>query len=298
MAAAPASFSTWIDRMSFGLISCMRSGTPSTRINGVELPEEVIPRINTVALPPGCPVVKTVTPDACPWRSDSVLPVGVALASATLTTETDPVISRFRWAVYPVTTTSFRFVVEVVRPISPAGTPAVTGTSRPAKPTALITSVAVAFGSWILKEPSIPVWVRTLVPLTWTVAPGTGLLSVLLITFPVTGFWAKTGPAKSRSKITSQADFLCPFFVFGISSRCLLFQIIKRDRPNKTKFEILQRLFFHHINTTSQRQKRKKISLFATTFLHHSHCGTELLTKAICLLSGDQEGALIVPWPP
>lgn len=29
-----------------------------------------------------------------------------------------------------------------------------------------------------------------------------------------------------------------------------------------------------------------------------SYLLTELLTKAICLLSGDHDGTLIVPWPP
>jgi hypothetical protein len=62
------------------------------------------------------------------------------------------------------------------------------------------------------------------VPLSCIVAPGTGWLSVLLSSFPVTAFWANVAMQVQNMKITTmQPIFRGPFVFFGISSRHLMF---------------------------------------------------------------------------
>jgi len=61
-------------------------------------------------------------------------------------------------------------------------------TSTVSNPTNVTTSIALALGAEIEKEPSAVVCVATLLPFTATVAPKMGCLSLSLITFPVIVF--------------------------------------------------------------------------------------------------------------
>src|ERR1700733_5810234 len=93
----------------------------------------------------------------------------------------------------------------------------------------------------------------TFVPLTWMVAPGTGELSVLLITFPVIVFWALAMQVSRRKIVTMQPILASPFVFFGISSRLFVFS------GNKEKIVITNLVF------------KYSIFYFSTTSsLHHS----------------------------
>src|SRR5680860_84789 len=86
IAAAPASFSTCMDSISFILRSSKLPCTPSTSTSGCVSPNEVIPRIKMLLLPPGTPELITVTPETCPWRALETDPVGKEFKDSVSTT--------------------------------------------------------------------------------------------------------------------------------------------------------------------------------------------------------------------
>src|SRR4051812_35988648 len=68
IAAADASLSTWIEATSSGLIVVLASDNmPSITYKGEELPKLDTPLTSMVALEPGAPPFRTVTPGTSPW---------------------------------------------------------------------------------------------------------------------------------------------------------------------------------------------------------------------------------------
>ena len=99
--AEAASFSTWIDSMSFGFNSCMPDlvGTPSMMYSGSLSLSVPIPRIRTVAVPEGLPSAEMFIPGTLPCRAFIGLFSCCFSKSLALTALTAPVKSALRWVV-------------------------------------------------------------------------------------------------------------------------------------------------------------------------------------------------------
>lgn len=168
----------------------------------------------------------------------------------------------------------------------------------------------------MVKLPSAPDCTMVSVPLrplTWMVAPGTGVLSVLLMIFPVTTFWANAAQVKKR-KAAIQPVLISPLFFFGISSRifltklnlnfsdCYFFATSTLHHPFLNKRYQAFSPHLHYINEYVRFSENCPITNMANVGPSDEPLsavqGSELLTNAICRLSGDHDGALSVPCPP